>query len=147
MTPFLEQDWKEMMDAFQEKQPPFPCPECGRQGFYGVRSDGNTPPRLYHMCKFCGFFQNVGGDPQQLIPTVHSCGRPAVLGTPYVQWAQPSETTRQCEGCGDTYSVASHTAQRPHDDTHHPWHQVPTSGTFEDYAAFWALNGLGKVYL
>jgi hypothetical protein len=100
------------------------------------------------MCKFCGLYQALSGDPVQLVATVHGCrGWPQIAGAPYVWWVQPDEPSYGCPYCGSKVTVSSVTVPRPADDSGHPWWTVPQGMTFEEARHFWVEHGQPRVYL
>ena len=61
----------------QERGQPRPCPCCKqdtRHKAHHILPSEDTPKeRRYRMCKACGFYQCVDGDPIRLVFTQHSC--------------------------------------------------------------------------
>ena len=99
------------------------------------------------MCKFCGFFQNVGEDSKYLLPNAHPCAKAdahRILGELYIQWAQPNDVTRKCEFCGREYSVSSCAAPRPWATGEHGWWQIPQGMDRDQSIAFWKDQGINK---
>jgi hypothetical protein len=47
-----------------------PCPDCKIVGFYAARHEPNNDIK-YRMCKFCGFRQEVEGEPHHCNMFVH----------------------------------------------------------------------------
>jgi hypothetical protein len=146
---FGDSHWQAMWDALYTfyGSPPA-CPACKWTGFYGPRKRAGDP-RHYRMCKFCGFFQNVGEDSEYLVPTVpHQCPDYAtVLEYPYIQWAREYECDRSCDYCGVEYSVSDARVQRPADGSTHPWRQMPQAQTYQQAIAYWASLGQDRLHL
>ena len=97
------------------------------------------------MCKFCGLFQNVGETAEQLVPTIHTnCSKQmanVVLDYPHIQWVRPHEGRPKCHHCDNEYDTANSVVSKPVEVADHPWNGVPESGTFDEYAVFWARQG------
>jgi len=144
---YTDADWNaEYLAIFAKRMPPPPCPGCGRTGFYGPRQADDD--RRYRLCKFCGFYEEVGAEPAQCRATVHGCSSwPTVAGASYIWWVQPEETRYSCPYCGTMVGVVAVGANRPADDRSHPWWQVPQNLTFDQAAAFWLEHGQPRVYL
>jgi hypothetical protein len=144
---YTDADWNaDYLAIFAKRTPAPPCPGCGRTGFYGPRRADDD--RRYALCKFCGFYQEAGGEPTQCRATVHGCPSwPIVAGASYVWWARPEETEYGCPYCGIMVGVVAVSATRPVDDRSHPWWQVPQHLTFDQAAAFWLEEGEARVYL
>ena len=148
-TQFGQGEWEELNDAvFLGTEAPRPCPACERTGFFGSRADSNIPQRFYRMCKFCGFFQNVGEESSYLVPNAHPCERsPTILGERYIQWCGATEVSRQCFSCAEEYDVRSHLVSRPSATPEHVWWQVPQDMDRAGYVAFWKGQGISGAYL
>jgi hypothetical protein len=143
--------WQAMWDSLHEKhEPPPKCPACDRTGFYGPRIRP-TKPRHYRLCKFCGFFQNVGEFSMTLIATVHGCPHQPlhqILGAPQIQWVRLDERKPTCFACEGQYDAANHVVTRPVDDAKHPWWAVPQGQSYDEGMAYWRRVGLaGWVHL
>ncbi len=138
----------DVLDCFC-RRPPGRCPECGRTGFFGPRY-AEEDNRKYRLCKFCGFYQQVAAEPEQLRPCVHACGKvPLVAGHPYITWVGSWQQSFDCDYCGSTgLEVEANPASVPAHDSAHPWWNVPASGSWAQYREFWANNGAPeRVYL
>ncbi len=100
------------------------------------------------MCKFCGFYQAVSKDADQLRPCVHGC-RPFVAGAPYITWVGAGATVFECGGCGvEDLGVDSYVGLAPRGNPGHPWWKVPQNLSAAEYRAFWNANDApGKTYL
>jgi hypothetical protein len=135
--PYSPQDWEEdCMASFGEGRDPSPCPDCGRTGFYGPRIDATE--RHYRQCRFCGFTQMVGEEPQRSRPTAHDCDAwPECARAPYLWWVGPEIESYLCPYCGKRASVADALAPRPVDDTSHSWWKVPQNRKRSYYMRFW----------
>ena len=66
-----------------------PCPKCHTKGFFSPRQ---AQERKYLACKFCGFWQEVGGESYFCIQIY--CLNCSALG-----WIKPNEETH-CPNCG-----------------------------------------------
>lgn len=121
---YTESDWeKEMsLNKFCGRHPNWfysgctiPCPSCKSVGLYGPKLsvDETTKEinRIYRACKFCGWWQDVGGEPYFCIP-IHckSCN--------IYDWTQPKEEKdfKSCPKCGVKYVKT----KPPSDDQNHP---------------------------
>lgn len=97
------------------------CPDCGKIGFYGARSSPNDP--MYRMCKFCGLWQKVGGNPQRCNMFVHDCQ--AALGPLHdvagYDWNMGSEHQCQREACKQPMTKK---IQWPAEDGKHPFNNL-----------------------
>lgn len=136
-VPYTQQNWDEETFAlFAEGRDPPACPKCGRTGFYGPRVNEHTG--RHRACRFCGFFQPVGGPVQRATPTVHDCGAwPEIARAPYVWWVEPARDAYVCAFCGDAVAVNGRRITPPADDPDHPWWRVPQARTRFYYARFW----------
>jgi hypothetical protein len=145
--PYTEDDWdSEIAALFSERGRPRKCPQCRRSGFYGPREAEGS--RRYRACKFCGFWQDVGGPPVTNQPTVHGCEQwPEVAGAAYIWWVRPDETTYTCPYCGAEVRVEEALITAPANDSSHPWWQVPQGMTLDEAAVFWASQGQSRVHL
>jgi hypothetical protein len=124
-----------------------PCVQCQREGFYGARlADGD---RRYWLCKFCGYYREVGKQPVQLRATAHRCANQyRVLGELYVQWVQAHEDPLICQSCNHRVSVAEASITRPIDNKSHAWWQFPQGLSTDQAIEFWRRAGQpGKGYL
>ena len=141
MTGYSPGDWAADMVALHIRNAqPQPCPRCGRTGFYGPRHDGAA--RMYRACKFCGFWQDVGGQVVPHTATVHNCSQwPDVAGAKYIWWVSPLEKSYRCPYCGTQVDVASSTVPKPIDDQNHPWARMPQGLSFGDSHSWWKANG------
>lgn len=147
MEPWSEAAWGEEMQQLSVGTliPPS-CPQCHRQGFFGPRlAEG---PRRYWLCKFCGHYREPATINEQCRAAAHSCAAwPEVLGSPYIWWTRPNETTFTCPYCDLPVEIETATVATPFSTDNHPWRQVPEGLTFDQAAAFWARQGQGRVYL
>lgn len=93
-----------------------PCPKCGVVGFYGPR--GDTSGRKYRACKFCGFWQEVGGKPYRCI-TVYcdKCQTSDTYNWHIPPWTQGSEYCPKCHAQLKQTKWAS-------DNPSHPFHKI-----------------------
>lgn len=93
---FTLQDWqnlKEQIPRFNSCSPlgscEFPCPNCKVIGFFSWREAGT---RKYQACKFCGFWQEIDGEP-------YFCIQIYCLICYYLNWNKPDEE-KHCNQCG-----------------------------------------------
>ena len=95
------------------------CPECGVTEFYSPREarnpKGGKETRKYRACKFCGFWQEVGGRPYWCNMYYHVC-----KGTGAWDWKPPSWIKGECKICGGTVEEK----RWPVDDPKHPFHKL-----------------------
>ena len=140
MRDYTEQDWLAENTTLQHGVDPQPCPQCGWTGFYSTREadppPGETKPRRYRGCKFCGFWQDVGKQPDQLIR--YECHHPN--GTVRHDWKYPRENWN-CPDCGTHYEPSA-SVRWPADDPRHPWRNVPQHRSQAYYLAHWLAQGL-----
>jgi predicted RNA-binding Zn-ribbon protein involved in translation (DUF1610 family) len=144
---YSEADWNHELLEIRRGAGPFPCPACGRVGFYGPR-EGDSGAR-YRQCNFCGFRQFVGEAPVELRPCVHRCGKATIVaGAPLVTWIQANLTSYRCEFCREETDLADSLSSSPALDPHHPWWQIPQDFTRPQWVRFWLNNGApGREYL
>ncbi len=141
---YTEEQWEEdSYMLFGERAEPRPCPKCGHTGFYGPRAA--DPALKFHCCRFCGFYQEVGGEQAQFLPVVHGCDAwPVCAKAPYVWWLPPDAERFLCPFCGHSAVVRSLNVfkagimvDRPSDLADHPWRKVPQSRDYAYYLRFW----------
>ncbi|NIM50357.1 MAG: hypothetical protein GTN62_09365 [Gemmatimonadales bacterium] len=145
---YTQRDWTRDHHATVAGANPEPCPKCGRMGFYGPRA--RSGDQYYRACRFCGFWQEVGGEPQYFEPTVHGCGSwPSVAGAPYIWWVHRDATAYVCPYCERDVDVKSHEARNPYLHRDHPWWKVPQRKSYRRYMKFWAQwsAAAGRPYL
>ncbi len=144
---FTAADYRAELNRHRSGGPPAECPKCGRTGFYGLRYAAEDK-RAYRLCKFCGFYQQVGLVPKQLRPCCHDC-RPLVARAPYITWLPRGAMVFTCGACETrAMDVEGHQCTSPTEDLDHPWRKVPQNLSAEKYREFWEQNGApGKVYL
>ena len=135
---YTDGHWEaESYAIFAEGGNPGPCPDCGRTGFYGPRF--TDPDVKCRACRFCGFFQTVGGAVERHRPTVHGCAAwPSVSRAPYLWWVSPDATSYACPYCGDPVDVSAATVAAPATDIDHPWWRVPQYRTQTFYKGLWS---------
>jgi hypothetical protein len=144
---YSDADWAAEIAERDGMSGPRPCPSCERIGFCGPRED---PDGLhYRLCKFCGFYQEVGGASIELRPCVHPCDQvPQVAGAPVITWIRPNETLYVCESCGQETDLAESLISSPALDPNHPWWGVPQDLSRQEYVRFWLNTGApGRLYL
>jgi hypothetical protein len=134
---YARQDWDdECFAVFGEGRDPRPCPVCAHTGFYGPRI--TAPDRHYRQCRFCGFTQDVGGEPETYVPTAHACLKwPTCARAPYLWWVPAGTDSYRCTFCGEQVAVADARVVRPVDDPDHPWWRVPQGRNRFYYQRFW----------
>lgn len=136
-TPYTADQWEEDAFAvFAEGRDPPACPACSQTGFYGPRvtPDGER----YRGCRFCGFYQEIGGPAGRAQACVHGCGPwPEIARAPYIWWAPPGTDTFVCPFCDATVATSSALTEPPSDNPDHPWWRVPQQRTRFYYARFW----------
>lgn len=145
--PYSEEDWTEEREQILAQELADACPNCGRTGFYGPReAEGD---RQYRMCKFCGFYQGVDEEPEQLRPCAHQCeNQTEILGAPEIQWVSPDETTYSCFHCDEEVDAEDSTIVPPVENDAHPWTEVPQGLTYGQYYEFWqGVLGKPRAYL
>jgi hypothetical protein len=142
--PFSESDWDAACHAlFAEGRDPLPCPECGRTGFFGPRIE--EPDQHYRQCRFCGFTQYVGQEPQRYRPTVHDCPSwPRCAKAPYVWWVAPGVVRYRCPFCGGQVVISRALVAPPVENPQHPWWKVPQHRSRFYYVTFWERWGLPR---
>ena len=128
-------DWQRENDALEEGGDPQPCPCCDRRGFYEPREADYD--RRYRACKFCGFWQDVGKQPHEIIR--YECRRSDHYAA---DWKEPQESWA-CPKCSCEFNPPDAVAW-PADDSSHHWHQAPRKGTQQQYRDFWEAKG-GRV--
>jgi hypothetical protein len=124
--------WTQESAALHAGEDPLNCPACLRRGFYGPREADQA--RRYRACKFCGFWQNVGQLPHEIIR--YECRQPDHWT---MDWREPHESW-QCPICTRPYSPSA-AVPWPADDPTHPWHETPTAGSQADYISYWVSRG------
>ncbi len=141
---YSEQDWDEdSYSLFGERTDPKPCPSCARIGFFGPRAA--DPGIKFRCCRFCGFHQDVGEEPVQLLPVVHECDDwPICAKAPYVWWVKPDVQRFACPFCERDADVRGKNVFRrgilvdgPFVESDHPWQKVPQGRTYGYYQRFW----------
>ncbi len=134
---YTQANWEaESFALFAEGGNPRRCPECGRTAFYGPRFI--PPSSKVRSCRFCGFWQEVGGHPTQHLPTVHSCSKwPETSRAPYIWWVAPDTESYPCPFCDDTVQVALSLVPVPREDPDHPWWRIPQDRTQSFYQRLW----------
>jgi hypothetical protein len=141
---YTKADWEEeSYQLFVERTDPKPCPQCGRTGFYGPRAA--DPGMKFRACRFCGFWQAVGEEPQQFRPAAHECSDwPECAKAKYLWWIHPEEKLFKCPYCRQQVAVDSNNAfvrgavpRPPANDPEHPWHKVPQNRSYSYYLRFW----------
>jgi len=135
--PYSLADWEDdCFHMFGEGRDPEPCPECGRTAFYGPRI--LDPDRRFRQCRFCGFTQDVAGEPVFYVPTRHDCQSwPTCARAPYLWWVDPDLASYRCPYCKEDVEVKAATVRRPVDDKEHPWWRVPQNRKRFYYLRFW----------
>ena len=137
-------DWKIRDES--TKAPP-PCPKCQRIGFFGPRI---RPFQTYRACRFCGFWQDVGHEPEFRVPAYHDCiNWPIVAGAPYMWWIQPTQESFVCPYCTEDVSYDAARARNPSLHPKHPWWRVPQNWDASGYRDYWSkwYIGRGRAYL
>lgn len=144
VTEYTEAHWDEdSYLLFVERADPLRCPSCGITGFYGPRAADQG--LKFHSCRFCGFYQEVGGMPAQFLPVVHGCDDwPVVAKAPYVWWVPPGTDRFSCPFCSRNADVRGQNvfkrgvlAERPAEIADHPWRKVPQDRDYGYYLRFW----------
>ncbi len=99
------------------------------------------------MCKFCGFYQAVSEDADQLRPCVHGC-KHLCAGAPYITWVPAAASVFTCGACkAEGLDVESYVGSAPTEDPGHLWWKVPQNLSAVKYREFWNANGAsGSVY-
>ncbi|MBI4499676.1 MAG: hypothetical protein HY700_00805 [Gemmatimonadetes bacterium] len=142
MSIYTDTEWEAENAALWAGANPQSCPQCTRTGFYGPRK--NRAERKYRACRFCGFWQVVGRNPEQYRASVPRChGWPQAAGAPYLWWAAPGEESYACEHCGHLVDVQATLIDAPAQDRSHPWWNVPQNLTQAEYTRYWVRNGAG----
>jgi hypothetical protein len=126
------EDWQNELHALRDGGDPAPCPRCGRRGFYEPK--WAEPNRYYRACKFCGFWQNVGEDPMNVIR--YECRAPDHWSA---DWKVATEAW-SCM-CGRTFTPDQRVSW-PVNDKGHWWNEAPAYGTQADFRKFWSERGL-----
>jgi hypothetical protein len=141
---YTEEQWEEdSYLLFVERSDPQPCPKCGQTGFYGPRAA--DPGVKFRCCRYCGFSQEVGEEPAQFLPVVHSCEEwPTIAKAPYVWWVHPAMERFLCPFCGRDSDVRGRNVFKPGvlgksplEVPDHPWGKVPQNRTYSYYLRFW----------
>ena len=134
---YKESHWEEeSFSIFAEGANPRPCPECGRTGFYGPRYI--EPDGKVRACRFCGFWQRVGGAVKQFLPTMHTCAEwPEISRAQYVWWVAPDTESYTCPFCKDAVQVALSIVPVPREDPDHPWWRIPQNRSQSFYQRLW----------
>lgn len=134
---YTRSDWDaESFALFAEGADPPACPECGRTAFFGPRFV--EPNRRYRGCRFCGFWQEVDGAPEQYLPTVHDCAKwPECSRSPYIWWVSPDTESYPCPYCHEDVAVALCITPVPYEDPDHPWWKIPQGRTQSFYQRLW----------
>ncbi len=130
----MEAEWDQEDTALKNGADPAPCPQCRRRGFYAPR--WATPSRKYFACKFCGYWQDVGKPPHEIIR--YECRNND--GHCVADWKEPQESWR-CPECGKTFDPQE-AVEWPADDPDHCWHSAPEQGTQDDYKTYWQSKGV-----
>jgi len=128
---YARPDWQREQEYLKRNGDPQPCPCCNCRGFYAPRADDSG--RRYRACKFCGFWQNVGSPPHEII-------RYECRGSNHwvADWKGPHESWT-CPRCGEVYRPEQ-AAAWPADDVSHWWHEAPKKGAQQDYRDFWTTK-------
>lgn len=143
-TQYTEEQWDEdSYQLFVERSDPKPCPRCGQTGFYGPRAA--DPGLKFHCCRFCGFHQEVGGEPAQFMPVIHGCDDwPVCARAQYVWWLSPNAERFPCPFCGRDADVRGRNVftrgilvDSPSDLADHAWRKVPQDRDYAYYLRFW----------
>jgi hypothetical protein len=126
------QEWDAENGALPKGEPPAPCPVCRRRGFYAPRA---AQARRYFACKFCGYWQDVGKPPHEIIR--YECN-----GTDHAvaDWKQPTGSW-SCPMCARQFSPKE-AVPWPNEVPNHPWHSAPTEGEQSDFVEFWRRQGM-----
>jgi hypothetical protein len=118
---YRDEQWADEVMATREVVTNFgsiiPCPDCATVGFYGPRAvedAAGVTVRKYRACKFCGFWQEVGGEPYRCSMFFHECG-----GRGLYDWKTSDDY--RCGFCGE---LVANRVEWPARDTTHPFHEI-----------------------
>jgi hypothetical protein len=127
---FTAKEWREENSALNGGEQPRACPGCGRTGFYRTRDDHpDKRGRQFRACTFCGFWQDVEGEPHRRIR--YECHGHAATSKPDQAWT--------CPECGKRFEPKD-SVPWPSDDPSHQWWQVPQNLSQDEYITYWQLE-------